>query len=290
MKIGTVTGSVWATRKANCLMGQTFLLVDTDTGELVAADQVGAGKGDRVLLATGTVAARYCMDAPIDAAVVAILDPEGIFENQPPFCQLRFLHGAGLVDGIVSPLRRQNAVLPPHRLGNDLRRRIADGQSLPHRLQYPRIVQPRRQRIHRQHPPGGHRGGIQGLVNGIGHIVSDKIPADCPIKDILLAVLQGIGGIAVVEEGQIQPGGMIRHLHLGQIQALANMVRPGMVHDHGFEAGGLIHLQFIDGHKPCPILIAPGKMADQIPEGENIQIFKLLGLGRPHALEDGDRI
>jgi microcompartment protein CcmK/EutM len=57
-------------------MGQTFLLVDTGCGQLVAADQVGAGTGDRVLLATGTVASRYCMDAPIDAAVVAILDSE----------------------------------------------------------------------------------------------------------------------------------------------------------------------------------------------------------------------
>ena len=74
MKIGTVTGSVWATRKANCLMGQTFLTVNTGTEELVAADQVGAGAGDRVLLATGTVASRYCMDAPVDAAVVAIVD------------------------------------------------------------------------------------------------------------------------------------------------------------------------------------------------------------------------
>ena len=77
MKIGTVIGSVWATRKAGCLAGQTFLVIDTGREDLVAADQVGAGVGDRVLLATGTVAARYCMDAPIDAAVVAILDPEG---------------------------------------------------------------------------------------------------------------------------------------------------------------------------------------------------------------------
>lgn len=74
MKIGTVIGSVWATRKAGCLAGQTFLVVDTGREDLVAADQVGAGVGDRVLLATGTVASRYCMDAPIDAAVVAILD------------------------------------------------------------------------------------------------------------------------------------------------------------------------------------------------------------------------
>ncbi len=77
MKIGTVTGSVWATRKAGCLAGQTFLIVDTDAGSLVAADQVGAGRGDRVLLVTGTVASRFCMEAPIDAAVVAIVDQEG---------------------------------------------------------------------------------------------------------------------------------------------------------------------------------------------------------------------
>ena len=76
MKIGKVIGSVWATRKASCLMGQTFLVVETGNESLVAADQVGAGPGDWVLLATGTVASRYCMDAPVDAAVVAILDRE----------------------------------------------------------------------------------------------------------------------------------------------------------------------------------------------------------------------
>ena len=77
MKIGKVTGSVWATRKASCLMGQTFLVVKTESGEVVAADHVGAGNGDRVLLVTGTVASRFCMEAPVDAAVVAIVDQEG---------------------------------------------------------------------------------------------------------------------------------------------------------------------------------------------------------------------
>lgn len=74
MKVGNVIGSIWATRKAQCLQGQTFLVVKSDGEEIVAADQVGAGPGDRVLLATGTVASRYCMDAPVDAAVVAIVD------------------------------------------------------------------------------------------------------------------------------------------------------------------------------------------------------------------------
>ena len=78
MKIGKVVGSVRATRKAQCLQGQRFLVVDTGREDLVAADQVGAGIGDKVLLTTGTVASHYCMDAPIDAAVVAILDDEEV--------------------------------------------------------------------------------------------------------------------------------------------------------------------------------------------------------------------
>ena len=75
MRIGTVTGSVWATRKAGCLAGQTLLVVDTGREEIVAADQVGAGRGDRVLVVTGAAAARFSMEAPVDAVVAAILDP-----------------------------------------------------------------------------------------------------------------------------------------------------------------------------------------------------------------------
>ena len=76
MTIGTVTGSVWATRKAQCLQGQTFLVVDILRGMVVAVDHVGAGTGDKVLLVTGTAATKFSMDAPVDAAIVAILDPE----------------------------------------------------------------------------------------------------------------------------------------------------------------------------------------------------------------------
>lgn len=77
MRIGTVTGAIWATRKAQCLQGQTFLMVNTLGGVVVAADYVGAGTGDRVLLVTGTPASKFSMEAPVDAAIVAIIDPEG---------------------------------------------------------------------------------------------------------------------------------------------------------------------------------------------------------------------
>lgn len=74
MIMGTVTGSVWATRKAECLQGQTFLVVDTMRGVVVAVDHVGAGTGDKVLLVTGSAATKFSMEAPVDAAIVAILD------------------------------------------------------------------------------------------------------------------------------------------------------------------------------------------------------------------------
>ena len=76
MMMGTVTGSVWATRKAQCLQGQTFLVVNTLKGAVVAADHVGAGTGDKVLLVTGSAATKFSMEAPVDAAIVAIIDQE----------------------------------------------------------------------------------------------------------------------------------------------------------------------------------------------------------------------
>ena len=76
MMIGTVTGSVWATRKAACLQGQTCLVVDTLRGVVVASDQVGAGTGDKVLMVVGSAASKFSMEAPVDATIVAILDQE----------------------------------------------------------------------------------------------------------------------------------------------------------------------------------------------------------------------
>ena len=74
MKVGKVVGAIWATRKAACLQGQTFLVVESDGQRIVAADQVGAGTGDRVLLVNGSTARVYCSESPVDTAIVAILD------------------------------------------------------------------------------------------------------------------------------------------------------------------------------------------------------------------------
>ena len=74
MKTGIVRGSVWATKKVAGLMGQILLQVETDTETIIAADFVGAGTGDRVLVCLGSAARTEDTRLPVDAAIVGILD------------------------------------------------------------------------------------------------------------------------------------------------------------------------------------------------------------------------
>ena len=69
MRAGLVLGAVWATKKSPALTGQSLLRVRCGETEYLAADLVGAGPGDRVILAFGAAAR-----VPVDAAIVAILD------------------------------------------------------------------------------------------------------------------------------------------------------------------------------------------------------------------------
>lgn len=75
MKIGKVIGSLRVIRAADCLQGQCFLVVRCGEEEMAALDQAGAVPGDLVLLAQGAAAARCCMEAPVDAAAVAVVEP-----------------------------------------------------------------------------------------------------------------------------------------------------------------------------------------------------------------------
>ena len=83
MFIGTVVGQLWSTKKVANLNSLRFLLIrphnldkEPNTSVVVAADVLGAGKGEKVMVAYGR-AARLAIgneDTSIEAAVVAIID------------------------------------------------------------------------------------------------------------------------------------------------------------------------------------------------------------------------
>ena len=77
MLLCKVTGSVISTRKNEKLRGCKFLIVEplAAGGAFVAADQIGAGVGETVLVSCGSAARLAASaDMPIDAAVIGIVD------------------------------------------------------------------------------------------------------------------------------------------------------------------------------------------------------------------------
>ncbi|PTX64640.1 ethanolamine utilization protein EutN [Melghirimyces profundicolus] len=83
MRIGTVIGKVWATRKEGKFQGLKFLVIQPEdaSGEpagevIVAVDQIGAGDRDKVIVTEGS-SARFILsntETAVDAAVVGIID------------------------------------------------------------------------------------------------------------------------------------------------------------------------------------------------------------------------
>jgi len=78
-----VVGTVVSTQKADGIAGAKYLLVDlcNSSGEIkgeyhVALDQVGAGHGDMVMIATGSPNRQTprTFDHPIDASILGIID------------------------------------------------------------------------------------------------------------------------------------------------------------------------------------------------------------------------
>lgn len=81
MLLARITGSVTATAKDPQLSGLALLTFAPEGGaaEGVAADTVGAGVGDTVLITTGSAARLPVQTSgkPVDAAIVAIVDQAG---------------------------------------------------------------------------------------------------------------------------------------------------------------------------------------------------------------------
>ncbi|MET8249425.1 EutN/CcmL family microcompartment protein [Streptomyces sp. NPDC005202] len=74
---GTVTGSVWSTKRLDGLPSGAFLEVEIDGGQhIVAFDVLGSGTGERVLVAQGSVAAAWFEGPapPIDALIIGSID------------------------------------------------------------------------------------------------------------------------------------------------------------------------------------------------------------------------
>jgi ethanolamine utilization protein EutN len=76
MTLATVVGAVWGARHADGLGGERLLLVESAQKKSVAIDRLGAGPGDRVLVAHGTRVRDLTLGerVPEKDIIVAIVD------------------------------------------------------------------------------------------------------------------------------------------------------------------------------------------------------------------------
>ena len=78
----TVTGRIWSTKKISEVPTGSILevLVDDSNSRLLAFDPLGCGEGERVIVATGSVAAAWFPGKapPIDALIIGAIDEAAI--------------------------------------------------------------------------------------------------------------------------------------------------------------------------------------------------------------------
>lgn len=74
----TVTGRIWSTKKiAEVPTGSILeVVVDESSAKLLAFDPLGCGEGEKVIIATGSVAAAWFpgKSPPIDALIIGSID------------------------------------------------------------------------------------------------------------------------------------------------------------------------------------------------------------------------
>ncbi|HVI43171.1 MAG TPA: EutN/CcmL family microcompartment protein [Anaerovoracaceae bacterium] len=83
MLAGQVIDSIWATRKAESLVGLKFMVVKlidgiNDGKLIISVDTIGAGIGERVILCEGSAARKMLGKdtIPIDSVIVGIIDED----------------------------------------------------------------------------------------------------------------------------------------------------------------------------------------------------------------------
>ena len=112
MLLARVIGTVWATRKDEKLAGFKLQIVQhldrqlkPLAGFLVAADSVGAGVGEVVLIAQGSSARQTALTTgkPVDAVIMAIV--ENLFLEDPAALEERYRQRLGPIQERLEALQ-----------------------------------------------------------------------------------------------------------------------------------------------------------------------------------------
>ena len=172
----------------------------------------------------------------------------------------------------------------PHPEGDDLRHRLGAVLNAPEGEPREQVIgDPRRQGVDGHDPPG-EAGAVLRLKDRVGHAPAGGQALHHAIEDIALPWDQGIFHIALVEERELHGAAGVHYPRLGQLQPLADIGAAGGLGHHGGHAHRELHRGRGNGIALQPVLIVPGKIAQQILHRGQAQ---LLQPGRPRLPDPG---
>ena len=82
MRLGRVVGAVWGAKHAAGLDGAKLLVVEDGGGRVTAIDKLGAGVGDRVLVAHGTRVRDLTVGETIALKDVVVAVIDGVYDTE----------------------------------------------------------------------------------------------------------------------------------------------------------------------------------------------------------------
>ena len=206
---------------------------------------------------------------------------EQLLKGQPPPGQSQSLLILREVDVFDGELHRRQPVGLTDGLGQGFGQAPGAVQGLLGQGGQQVVADPRRQPVDR-HDATGEALFSHPLEDGVDHSAAAALDLHRPIKDILLPRPDRPLHIALVEEGEVEGGGVVHHLHLDQLQPLPDAGQPGVLRGHGVHAYPALQRGVSDGVQLPPVLVVPGVPGQQIAGGGQSQFFQLLGPDLSH--------
>ena len=206
-------------------------------------------------------------------------EKEKLLKNQPPPCNLQGLPALREVDIPAGELHLGQAVTQTHLLGQQLGHLSGAGVHAPPGQPGQQVVgDARRQGVDR-HDAAGEPGGSLPLEHRVGHLPLPALPLHLAVEDVALPLAQGVPHIGLVKEGDGHHRRLVGHLHLDQLQPLADVGHPGRLRHKGRHAHRLFLGCGVNGGDFGPVLVAAGVVPQQILHSGQTQLGQFGGSG-----------
>ena len=214
-------------------------------------------------------------------AAAELPDPYGqeeqLLKGQTPPGHVQLLLAGGEMDLLIGVLHPAELVILEDLVRQGVLQQVsAGGKPLVHRPDEHGLGDPGGEGVDGHDAPGEHPRPRR-FHQGVDHGLAPPGTLRLAVEDVVLPGMEAVFAVALVEKGEKEGPGPVGDLHLHQLHPLAHPVQGGRLVHHGLHAGALPVLEGADLPDAPAVLIGPGEVGDEVPQGDDAQLFEALG-------------